>query len=62
MGFLGSIPEAVVGLQFPDNIYFLFSIGRVCNYVEDLRKLGTVAVVELRSFFGRNNVEYFKDL
>ena len=47
---------------FYDNVYYLFSIGRVCNYVEDLRKLGTVAVVELRSFFGRNNAEHFKDL
>ena len=47
---------------FYDNIYFLFSIGRVCNYVEDLRKLGTVSVVELKSFFGRNNAEHFKNL
>lgn len=47
---------------FYDNVYYLFSIGRVCNYVEDLRKLSTVAVVELKSFFGRNNAEYFKDL
>ena len=47
---------------FYDNIYFLFSIGRVCNYVEELRKLGTVSIVELRSFFGRNNAEHFKDI
>ena len=47
---------------FYDNVYYLFSIGRVCNYVEDLRKLSTVAVVELKSFFGRNNAEHFKDL
>ena len=47
---------------FYDNVYYLFSIGRVCNYVDDLRKLGTVAVVELKSFFGRNNAEHFKDL
>ena len=47
---------------FYDNVYYLFSIGRVCNYVEELRKLDTVSVVELRSFFGRNNAEYFKDL
>ena len=47
---------------FYDNIYFLFSIGRVCNYVEDLRKLGTVSIVELHSFFGRNNAEHFKDI
>ena len=47
---------------FYDNIYFLFSIGRVCNYVEDLRKLSTVSVVELKSFFGRNNAEHFKNL
>ena len=45
-----------------DNIYFLFSIGRVCNYVEDLRKLGTVSIVELRSLFGRNNAEHFEKL
>ena len=47
---------------FYDNVYYLFSIGRVCNYVDDLRKLSTVAVVELKSFFGRNNAEHFKDL
>ena len=47
---------------FYDNIYFLFSISRVCNYVEDLRKLGTVAVVELRSFYGRNNAEHFEKI
>ena len=47
---------------FYDNVYYLFSIGRVCNYVEDLRKLSSVAVVELKSFFGRNNAEHFKDL
>ena len=47
---------------FYNNIYFLFSIGRVCNYVEDLRKLGTVSIVELRSFFGRNNAEHFEKI
>ena len=47
---------------FYDNIYFLFSISRVCNYVEELRKLGTVSVVELKSFFGRNNAEHFRGL
>lgn len=47
---------------FYDNIYFLFSINRVCNYAEDLRKLGTVSIVELRSFFGRNNAEHFEKL
>ncbi len=47
---------------FYDNVYYLFSIGRACNYVEDLRKLGTVAVVDLRSFFGRNNAEHFENL
>ena len=47
---------------FYDNIYFLFSINCVCNYVEDLRKLGTVSIVELRSFFGRNNAEHFEKL
>lgn len=47
---------------FYDNIYFLFSICRVCNYVEELRKLGTVSIVELRSFFGRNNAEHFEKL
>lgn len=47
---------------FYNNIYFLFSIGRVCNYVEDLRKLGTVSIVELRSFFGRNNAEHFEKM
>ncbi len=51
-----------IARPFYDNIYFLFSIGRVCNYVEDLRKLGTVSIVELRSFFGRNNAEHFEKL
>ena len=48
--------------SFYDNVYYLFSIGRICNYVEELRKLGTVSIVELRSFFGRNNAEHFKDI
>ena len=51
-----------IARPFYDNIYFLFSIGRVCNNVEDLRKLGTVSIVELRSFFGRNNAEHFEKL
>ena len=33
---------------FYDNIYFVFSVGRACNYVEQLRNLGTVAVVDLK--------------
>ena len=33
---------------FYDNIYFVFSVGRACNYVEQLRSLGTVVVVDLK--------------
>ena len=40
---------------FYDNIYYLFSVGRACNYVEELRHLDTVAVVDLKSLLGRKN-------
>lgn len=38
---------------FYDNIYYLFSVGRACNYVEELRHLDTVAVVDLKSLLGQ---------
>ena len=38
---------------FYDNIYYLFSVGRACNYVEELRRLDTVAVVNLKSLLGQ---------
>lgn len=44
---------------FYENIYFLFSAGRACNYVEQLRNLGTVAVVDLKSLLGQKNTELF---
>ena len=44
---------------FYENIYFLFSAGRACNYVEQLRNLDTVAVVYLKSLLGQNNKELF---
>ena len=44
---------------FYENIYFLFSAGRACNYVEQLRNLGTVAVVDLKSLLGQKNKELF---
>ncbi len=44
---------------FYDNIYFLFSAGRACNYVEELRHLDTVAVVDLKSLLGRKNEAAF---
>lgn len=40
---------------FYENIYFLFSTGRACNYVEQLRNLDTVAVVDLKSLLGQKN-------
>ena len=44
---------------FYENIYFLFSVGRACNYVERLRNLDTVAVVDLKSLLGQKNKELF---
>ena len=44
---------------FYENIYFLFSAGRACNYVEQLRNLDTVAVVDLKSLLGQKNKELF---
>lgn len=47
---------------FYDNIYFLFSAGRACNYVEELRHLDTVAVVDLKSLLGRKNDGLFENV
>ena len=47
---------------FYDNIYYLFSVGRACNYVEELRRLDTVAVVDLKSLTGPKNTELFENL
>ena len=47
---------------FYDNIYYLFSVGRACNYVEELRHLDTVAVVDLKSLTGSRNTELFENL
>ena len=47
---------------FYENIYFLFSAGRACNYVEELRHLDTVAVVDLKSLLGRKNDGLFEDV
>ena len=44
---------------FYENIYFLFSAGRACNYVEQLRNLDTVAVVNLKSLLGQKNKKLF---
>ena len=44
---------------FYENIYFLFSAGRACNYVEQLRNLDTVSVVDLKSLLGQKNKELF---
>ena len=44
---------------FYENIYFLFSAGRACNYVEQLRNLETVSVVDLKSLLGQKNKELF---
>ena len=53
--------EAATTLARPfyDNIYYLFSVGRACNYVEQLRHLDTVAVVNLKSLLGQKNEELF---
>ena len=45
---------------FYENIYFLFSAGRACNYVEQLRNLDTVSVVDLKSLLGQKNKELFE--
>ena len=47
---------------FYDNIYYLFSVGRACNYVEDLRNLETVSVVDLKSLLGRKNDGLFENV
>ena len=47
---------------FYDNIYYLFSAGRACNYVEELRHLDTVAVVDLKSLLGQKNKELFGNI
>ena len=44
---------------FYENIYFLFSAGKACNYVEQLRNLETVSVVNLKSLLGQKNKELF---
>lgn len=44
---------------FYENIYFLFSAGRACNYVEQLRNLETVSMVDLKSLLGQKNKELF---
>ena len=44
---------------FYENIYFLFSTGKACNYVEQLRNLDTVAVVDLNSLLGQKNKDLF---
>lgn len=55
--------EAATTLTRPfyDNIYYLFSAGRACNYVEDLRSLETVSVVDLKSLTGPKNTEPFEN-
>ncbi len=45
---------------FYENIYFLFSVGRACNYVEQLRNLETVSVVDLKSMLGQKNKKLFE--
>lgn len=47
---------------FYDNIYYLFSAGRACNYVEELRHLDTVAVVDLKSLLGYKNDGLFENI
>ena len=47
---------------FYGNIYYLFSVGRACNYVEELRHLDTVAVVDLKSLLGRKNDGLFENV
>ena len=47
---------------FYENIYFLFSAGRACNYVEEVRNLETVSVVNLKSLVGQKNKDVFEKL
>lgn len=53
--------EAATTLTRPfyDNIYYLFSAGRACNYVEELRYLDLVAVVDLKTLTGKKNITLF---
>ena len=51
--------ETTKNRPFYENIYFLFSVGRACNYVEQLRNLETVSVVDLKSLLGQKNKELF---
>lgn len=44
---------------FYGNIYYLFSVGRACNYVEELRHLDTVAVVDFKTLTGKKNIALF---
>lgn len=55
------IETATTALQpFYENIYVLFSVGRVCHYIEALRELENVRIVELNSLFGKKNMEIFE--
>ena len=42
---------------FYNNVYFLFSIRRAGSYVEDLRNLGSVAVVDADTFFTNESIK-----
>ncbi len=47
---------------FYENIYVLFSVHRVCHYIEAMRELENVHIVELNSLFGKKNMEIFEEL
>ena len=51
--------ETTKNRPFYENIYFLFSAGRACNYVEQLQNLETVSVVDLKSLLGQKNKDLF---
>ena len=52
----------ILKIFFKKNIYFLFSAGRACNYVEEVRNLETVSVVNLKSLLGQKNKDVFEKL
>ena len=57
------IETATTALRpFYENIYVLFSVRRVCHYIEALRELENVQIVELNSLFGKKNMEIFEDI
>ncbi len=57
------IETATTALRpFYENIYVLFSVHRVCHYIEAMRELENVRAVDLNSLLGKKNMEIFEDI